>query len=243
VTSGVGTARITLVELAALTVDSSLNCYLTEPGRAETVPVCAYLVEVGAERYLVDTGAPPETDCEQYYRPLVPGSRRALTEALPAGTLAALSGVILTHLHWDHAGGLDAVPAKVPVFVQHAEVEYALLPLPLHRRGYGRDLAATHQPAWEDRTLEVLDGDAVLPGDVRILLTPGHSPGSQTVMVDTGGSWALLTGDTVPTARNWRANIPSGVHTSLVDWYSSMERLRHLGAVVYPGHGLMFATS
>jgi N-acyl homoserine lactone hydrolase len=240
-TTGVGTARITLVELAALTVDSSLNCYLTEPGRPETVPVCAYLVEAGAERYLVDTGAPPEADCAESYRPLVTGSRRALAAALPAGTLGALSGVILTHLHWDHAGGLAAVPAQVPVFVQQAEVEYARLPLPLHRRGYGRGL--THRPAWEDRTFVVLDGDAVLPGDVRVLLTPGHSPGSQTVMVDSDGFSALLTGDTVPTERNWRTDIPPGVHTSLADWYSSMERLRPLAALIYPGHGPMFAAT
>lgn len=233
------TAKVTALELAELDVDRSLNCYLTDMGTIDRVPVKAYLVDAGGYRYLVDTGAPDEDYCRQWHRALVPGSRRDLVQVLLEQGADSLDGVILTHLHWDHAGNLDTLDPAVPVFVQRTELAYAVSPLPLHRRGYdhlrpGKD----HMPPWADRELHLLDGDSVLAGGIRLIHTPGHSPGSQCVLVrEHGGELAALAGDTVPTVRNWADQIPCGIHVSIADWYASMRRLREVATAVYPGHG------
>ncbi len=98
-----------------------------DPGRPVRVPVSSYLIETDSERILVDTGLHPaaaedmvahyedETlavfECEQ---------ERSIAEQVD---LASLTRVVLTHLHFDHAGGLALVPESVPIVVQRAEWE------------------------------------------------------------------------------------------------------------------------
>lgn len=148
-------------------------------------PVPAYLVETEGERILIDTGLHPAAvaDPEAHYgSPLVAAAFGFEQEATIADQvdLATLTKVILTHLHFDHAGGLALVPPSVPIVVQRAEWEA------------GRDDAAIRrnflQPrdyASDERPLELVDGDHDLLGDGSLLLlaTPGHTPGHQSVQI------------------------------------------------------------
>ena len=91
-------------------------------------PVPAYLVETADERILVDTGLHPAAveDAPRHY-----GAPDALAafgleqEASVAEQvdLATITKVVMTHLHFDHAGGLALLPSTVPVVVQRREWE------------------------------------------------------------------------------------------------------------------------
>jgi len=89
-------------------------------------PVPAYVVETATERILIDTGLNPAAiaDPASYYnRPDIFASsaleqEQNVAEQLDVGTLTK---VVLTHLHWDHVGGLALIPASVPVVVQRTE--------------------------------------------------------------------------------------------------------------------------
>jgi glyoxylase-like metal-dependent hydrolase (beta-lactamase superfamily II) len=148
-------------------------------------PIPVYLIETDAERILVDTGLHPGAaadPAERYGRPDALGPFTAEQEGSIADQvdLSTLTMVVMTHLHFDHAGGLGLVPVEVPLVIQRAEWEA------------GHDQAAAQRNfflpddyAGTDREVRLVDGDHDLLGDgsVELLLTPGHTPGHQSVRV------------------------------------------------------------
>jgi glyoxylase-like metal-dependent hydrolase (beta-lactamase superfamily II) len=153
--------------------------------RTVRYPVPAYLIETETERILVDTGLNPAAidDPAAYYeRPDVFAvfaleQEQSVAEQLDVSTLTK---VVLTHLHWDHVGGLQRIPASVPVVIQRTEWQA------------GRDAGAvqrnvflTRDYAEDGREVTLADGDHDLLGDgsIELLLTPGHTPGHQSIRI------------------------------------------------------------
>ncbi|MGA5301374.1 MBL fold metallo-hydrolase [Nucisporomicrobium flavum] len=136
---------------------------------------------------LVDAGIGPAGSLAADWAP-VPG--RLPSALLEAGLdPGAVEAIVLTHLHTDHIGW--AVPADSPfvnarVVVQRADAEA---------------FAARAQedvllrPLREQGRLQVVDGDTTLSPEVRIVATPGHTPGHQSVLVESGDESLLVTGD------------------------------------------------
>jgi N-acyl homoserine lactone hydrolase len=156
-----------------------------EPERPARVPVPAYLVETETERILIDTGLHPAAvaDPDAHYEQ--PGAlgffgleqERSIADQVDLDTLTR---VVLTHLHFDHAGGLALIPASVPVIVQRAEWSGGQDRATIERNFFmPRDYADV--PA----ELVLIDGDHDLLGDgsIELLSTPGHTPGHQSVRV------------------------------------------------------------
>ncbi|MDH5805645.1 MAG: MBL fold metallo-hydrolase [Gemmatimonadota bacterium] len=113
-----------------------------------------------------------------------------------------------THLHFDHAGGNTRFDpegeAEVPVptfpnasyVVQAREFDFGL---DSNERTAGSYLPKNFQPVAEAGLWSFLDGPGeVVPG-VEVVLTPGHVPFHQSVMVKDGGETACFLGDVVPT--------------------------------------------
>jgi len=201
-------------------------------------PVPAYLIETGGERILVDTGLHPGAaeDTARHY-----GTAEALAlfqlelEASVAEQvdLDTIDRVVITHLHFDHAGGLGLLPASVPVVVQRREWEAAHDAAAIAKNFY---LPADY--AGLDDRVVLVDGDHDLLGDgsVRLLSTPGHTPGHQSVAV---GERLVIGGDVV----HYASGLDDHRFPAFADDFGaqaeSAERLRALrdaGAVVSPGH-------
>jgi N-acyl homoserine lactone hydrolase len=92
--------------------------------------------------------------------------------------------VINTHLHFDHCGG-NRLFAGVPIHVQRAEREAARQP----------DYTIPEWAEFEGVTYVEHDGEAEIVPGVRVLPTPGHSPGHQSVLVDTEDGLVVVAGD------------------------------------------------
>jgi len=138
-------------------------------------PVPAYLIETGSERILIDTGLHPESP--QAIEPFVLEHELSIADQVD---LTTLTKVVLTHLHFDHAGALALVPEKVPLVVQRAEWTAGHDDAQVERNFYRPpDYGGT------DRPVELVEGDHDLLGDgsVLLLLTPGHTPGHQSVQI------------------------------------------------------------
>jgi N-acyl homoserine lactone hydrolase len=141
----------------------------------EPWPGYLHVIEHPDGRILVDTGmidSTPELD-EEWHPTIYP-------ERIPRE--AAL--VVNTHLHFDHCGGNRLFPG-LPIYVQRLEREAARVP------GYTI-------PEWvefEGANYVELDGAAeIIPG-VRVLRTPGHTPGHQSVLVETEDGLVVVAGD------------------------------------------------
>jgi glyoxylase-like metal-dependent hydrolase (beta-lactamase superfamily II) len=207
-----------------------------EPERAVRLPVPAYLLESESERILVDTGLHPAAvaDPEAHYGQ-GPISFFALEQEESIAEqvdLDTVTRVVLTHLHFDHAGALALIPDSVPVVIQRAEWEGG------HDRGaIERTFFLPRDYADAPDNLVLVDGDHDLLGDgtVELLSTPGHTPGHQSVRVGD-----LVLGVDVAL---WAATLDDGRLPSFGDDLEaqarSLARLRELrdsGLTVRPGH-------
>ena len=124
--------------------------------------------------------------------------------------------VVNTHGHFDHIGG------NWPLKESGAKLLIHSADLPLVDRFY-----PDHPPF--DRYLE--DGD-ILPGNLRVMHTPGHSPGSIVLI----GEGILFVGDLLFAGSIGRTDLPGG---SMSEMNASLRRLLSLPGEyrVYPGHG------
>ena len=92
--------------------------------------------------------------------------------------------VVNTHLHWDHCGQ-NAVFPHAPFYVQRPELERAR-----------REETLTSE--WFDfagARFELIDGEAEIAPGVRVIPTPGHTAGHQSVVVDAEDGEQLFIGD------------------------------------------------
>jgi N-acyl homoserine lactone hydrolase len=151
------------------------------------VPVGAVLIE-GADGWtLLDTGMNTahvrDAALRRRFfgeRPLVeplPGDGEPLLDAMAAHGVAPgdVTRIVLSHLHYDHAGGLRFFGA-VPVVVQRAELEWGLSG---DAEPHGAFRIDYDDPAID---WQVVDGDAVLDGGIELFSTPGHTPGHMSVL-------------------------------------------------------------
>ena len=152
--------------------------------------VHAFVVH-GRTTAVVDTG----TGSYGPYRPWAPGSGRGADESFAeAGVdVGAVELVVLSHLHADHAGGVWAEDGprfpNARYVVHEADVAFFA--------DRHEPYAAVPELARLDE-LGMLDTDPddreVAPG-VRVVHTPGHTPGHRSVVLDAGRRQVLLTGD------------------------------------------------
>jgi glyoxylase-like metal-dependent hydrolase (beta-lactamase superfamily II) len=130
-----------------------------------------------------------------------------LHEAILAAGFAAddVTVVIDTHLHFDHAGGntfrdedgqIRLSFPRARYHVQRGEWEWAHLDNERTRASY---LPDNYEPVREAGRWVFLEGDGeVVPG-ISVVVTPGHCPHHQSVLVRSGDATACYLGDVVPT--------------------------------------------
>jgi N-acyl homoserine lactone hydrolase len=142
--------------------------------RPTRFPVPAYLVETDTERILVDTGLHPDLVA---VGPFTLDQDKSIAGQVD---LTTLTKVVLTHLHFDHAGALSLIPPEVPLVVQRSEWAAGHDKAAIERNHY---LPRTYTEV--ERNVELVDGDHDLLGDgsIRLLLTPGHTPGHQSLQI------------------------------------------------------------
>lgn len=163
-----------------------------------------------------------------------PGQR--LEEALAGiGVRAAdIKTVVLTHLHFDHIGDIDALP-NARIIVQREELEVGLEPeVYMAGSGYYAELSAPLRRA--QSRFEVIDGDCMLDRDVQLLKIGGHSPGCMAVVVATAIGSVAIASDLVHNYRNLELDWPTGFFWCLGDLLAGVGRLRSVADVILPNH-------
>lgn len=229
-------------------VSKGIMTYLVDMDVRLDIPVFSFLVRATAPDddtvILVDSGTPEPTDGTVAGRTIRGGGPSPLVSALDERELSCddVDYVVLSHLHWDHTGNNGLFP-DARLVVQQAEIDGARDPLPFMERAYFQE----HVEELALANTMVVDGDHTLVEGVELLLTPGHSAGIQTVVVETtGGAVAVLTdvadcrhnveperseirdahGNRVKTTPSDAAYLPPGFHSDIAASYESFEKIR-----------------
>lgn len=224
-------------------IERSLFVYHTGFGEKIKAPCVGWLLDNGEERILVDTGPWYPANAKKYHGyEMTNTGPKAVEEALAKYdlTLNDIDDVLLTHLHWDHTSNVESLP-QAKFYVQRQELFYALDPLPVHRLTY--DLGLDIQPPWQKilHRITLFDGDTEFRPGLDCCLLPGHTPGSQGILVNTKDGAYMIAGDNVDLRENWAGNdtlphVPGGIYTDLEDYFRSLERIERLADVILPAH-------
>lgn len=187
---------------------------------------------------VVDTGFSPR-EAKRRRRDLLRSPDDAL--ALLGVDASAVKDVILTHLHYDHAGNCDLFP-NARFHVQARELAYATGRYMCHaalREAFDvESVVGLVRLLYAGRVVCCSDGDPVTPG-ITVHHIGGHTAGLQVVRVETARGPLLLASD----ASHYYANFEQGrpfpivVHVGeMLEGYDRMRRLVAEPARIVPGH-------
>lgn len=204
-----------------------------EVGTKVTIPYFVYLVEHPRGNVLFDTGAHPDLIDDPVKR-LGPAAE-AFEVVMEAGDdvvskLATISvspadveHVAHSHLHYDHAGGVEFFP-DATFYVQERELQFAYWP-PVYQREIYLKADFDHDVAWKE-----LEGDHDVFGDGRVVLfpTPGHTAGHQSMLVRLESHNVILVADAAYMPRNMEENVLPALLWSPDAMVSSWRRIEAL---------------
>jgi glyoxylase-like metal-dependent hydrolase (beta-lactamase superfamily II) len=164
-----------------------------------------YLIRTRTRAILVDTGIGPAS----LGMAKLLGTEGHLPERLRSAGVSPedIDTVVFTHLHPDHVGwNLEQDGGHYrPTFPHARYVAHRADWDKVHRVEVQRELANI-APGYVEQTLtpleslgvlDLADGDRILSQEVTALHTPGHTPGSMSVLVASKGEQAILVGDTI----------------------------------------------
>jgi glyoxylase-like metal-dependent hydrolase (beta-lactamase superfamily II) len=209
---------------------------------SEEVPIYAWLIEHDEGLILVDTGAHA---AHTFVADMVVHPEEGLGRQLERLGVAVgdIAKVMLTHLHEDHVGGLDAVRDR-PILV--SEEDHKLL----GRRFRPLSRLSTPAPSWLRPSPLVLVREPVgcfahsapltRAGDVMAVPTPGHTPGHLSVVVRDGALNYLITGDATYSEAALLAGRVEGISFAKVHQPTTRAKLlafaRSTPTVLLPSH-------
>ena len=176
--------------------------------------------------FLFDTGAGTgNAEVEATFSPRVTPIEEAL--AREGIALTGVTGAANCHLHFDHSGQNVRLPPGLPIFAQT------------------REWRLVHEPdytiaEWIDvpgLRYELLDGEAEVAPGLWLVPTPGHTPGHQSLVVETARGTVVLAGQAVRSLAEWEGETGPTVSgepeeaPERLDYVASVARLRALDPV------------
>jgi glyoxylase-like metal-dependent hydrolase (beta-lactamase superfamily II) len=231
----VGNCVIFPIPLWVSAADKSAFTYLANLGQSVCVTGYVWYIEGSEEKVLVDAGADVEYLCK------VRGHEAYQIQTLESGldkvgvSVSDIRLIIQTHLHADHIVLASRFP-KARILVQKDELEFVRNPHCLFEDAYVKEFV-------RGLKLEVVEGDTQVSREISVLLTPGHTPGSQSVSIKTEQGTAIISGFCAirenfgsPVGKMSSPVIAPAVHTNLFQAYDSMLRIKKEADIIVPLH-------
>ena len=184
---------------------------------------CSVLLIEGKKRTLVDVGHV--------------GRRVVLENALKERGLTAadIDMVVMSHAHWDHNQNFDLFE-HAPLLMHPWERKYAQHP---HKNDWSTPKWTGAMIERHPTIVEVEEGYEIEPG-VRVIHTPGHSPGSVCIVVDTDEGRCVLTEDVLLFAGQALTRTHPVVFWNEQQAIKSINRVLDEADIIYPGHDQPF---
>jgi glyoxylase-like metal-dependent hydrolase (beta-lactamase superfamily II) len=152
-----------------------------------------------------------------------------------------IQDVVITHLHYDHAGNLAKLPGA-RFHIQDAEMDYATGRCMCHavmRHAYSvDDVVDLVRKVYANRVV-FHAGDALLAPGVELMLIGGHTKGLQSVRVRTARGWVVLASDASHYYENHESEKPFPIVFNVADMLAGHQRVKAAADSpqhVVPGH-------
>ena len=208
------------------------------------VPSLAWYIEGGKEKILVDTGMCSTEKANKYH---YKGSIQKPDEKIDLALknigidVKSIKKVILTHLHWDHCQNLELFK-NASFFVQKDELKFALNPHPSYCKSYESEkIGATS--SLKDMNFNLLKGDQEICDGISVISTKGHSPGHQSVIIETIKGKYIIAGDAVMSWENLKPDKKTNKEFIMIGRYLNMEeastsisKIKKKADFILPGH-------
>ncbi|MEO1264075.1 MAG: N-acyl homoserine lactonase family protein [Pseudomonadota bacterium] len=236
----VETYEVLAIKYAEMTQRTRGNNFINDDDHAAPMPIDFYVWVIRNQNrtILVDTGF-NHAEAKRRGRAITLTPQEALGRlGIPVERIETL---IVSHLHFDHAGTLDDFP-NARFHLQEAEMAYAT----------GRCMCSEtlKHPFTVDHVCEMVknvysgrvqfhNGDAEVAPGITVHHTPGHSKGMQSVRVLTESGWIVLAVDAAHFYENYEKRKPFVIAHSIEDMLASFDRLETLATTpqhVIPGH-------
>jgi len=195
-----------------------------------------WLVRHGNEWLLWDTGVPEKAfndpkGWSTLPKLIVYHLDKTLTDQLAEIGLKPgdVTRVAISHTHGDHIGNVSLF-SNSTILMQRAEYSWIHSPNGSNEN-VNQLMALARKLLGTPKNLQLVDGDTDVFGDGSVILvsTPGHTPGSQSMLVHLKNSgFVILSGDVVHLEGNFERDIVPSLNTSSADSIASMEKIRKL---------------
>lgn len=228
--------EVTPLQVGSIVLDRSAMTHYRGKGEQITVPILCAAATDGVHKVLVDTGI---RDINEYKK-AEPGAEQSDDQEITAA-LSRYMGwapdevdiVINTHLHVDHCG-CNYKFKQAQFYIQEKEYYEAFHPLVPEAPFY--DVPSFDKTAVNYFQWEFLNGDAdILPG-CKVITTPGHTRGHQSVLFNTKAGVVCVSGDICNVADNVNCNLEPNIVIEVEQTYQSFERIRQTSDWIIPGH-------
>lgn len=233
--------RLVPLTLGWQELDRSIALDGYPPGTTDRIPIPGWVIERDSGGLIVfDTGynpgAPPG---ELAFPGFAPPQVFALGEALATAgfDIADVTDTVLSHLMVDHAGGIGCLPDATNLWIQRAEWDYAHQP--------DTDALAYRRVDLDwlpgGFRLRLLDGDSDPWPGIRLLFTPGHCAGHQSMLIELPEGRIALAADCADTQKNLTETIAPGIllagrKAALASLRRFKDAAAAVNALMIPGH-------
>jgi N-acyl homoserine lactone hydrolase len=182
-----------------------------QPDSGQPLIVSGFAIPHPDGLILFDTGM---SEVDEETDAMLQPRRRPAGEALRESGIDPkdITAIVNCHMHFDHSGGNHEFPG-VPIYVQRAELDL------VHGPDYTYPQFVSDFPG---ANLQVIDGEHELRPGIRIVPTPGHTAGHQSLLVDTADGIVMLAGQAQNTTWEFGSQaIAERIDTTLHDHIGS----------------------
>jgi len=206
------------------------------PGVKVTTPIIGLYIDHPEGKVLIDTGVEDgESDIARKLHHHHTEQQTPVRQLERLGVKPEqIDYVILTHLHWDHCGGTHHFP-KAKIIVRREELEKAFVPVNRNdqvyrREDFDKDLDYHIVPNGLD--FELLEG-------IKVISTPGHSAGMQSILISTKDGNVLYASDAMNTYDNWNFGLLPGICFNTQQQEYTIAKLKTYRDVIFvPSHDI-----
>lgn len=240
------TYSVKVICLGSIEADHSGFTYMAFPGVPIVLDVAYFMVKGAPKTILFDTGS--WSSLMAKYWPGKGTDYQTFEESLAKEGMTPddVDIIVTSHLHHDHIGNHSKCK-NAEVYIQVDELAFARAPHPLQAQYYPKDLL----DQVDSMKIRLIRGDYELFPGIRILSTPGHTPGTQSICVDTKEGKTVIPGQctTYHTFVKPSECLPAGhpfacwevfsqtIATDMNQAYWSNLQVKKMADVLLPCHG------